>query len=194
MVCVLALIQTMAVHQLYWWSEQQQLALVVDRVCTATILYFLFPIVVLGCILVDFESTFGIGLFLLIAVLPLSGLTAYMRIRATLRKQAREARAAIGALVSLLKNASSEIRRGEVRAASPPDHGRFDCAHRGGPASDAFEAKALGAAARSWTGFGLTPRYSSSESSDVVGRTDTGGGGRGDGAAVVLSIGSDSAE
>ena len=55
---------------------------------------------------------------------------------------------AIGALVSLLKNASSEIRRGEVRAASPPGHGRFDCAHRGGPASDAFEAKALGAAAR----------------------------------------------
>ena len=43
---------------------------------------------------------------------------------------------AIGALVSLLKNASSEIRRGEVRAASPPGHGRFDCAHRGGPARD----------------------------------------------------------
>ena len=115
-VTFIALIQTMVVHRYWSYSDQQGLAITIDRVCTATILYFLFPLLVLGDICMAFPNVRATGLALIITG-PLIALVAVVVI--VRRRQAQHARkesAAVAALMNSGVSMDAEEREAQLRA------------------------------------------------------------------------------
>jgi len=66
LVTVLALIQTIVVHRLWYYGETQYLALAVDRSCNSCLIFFAFPGFVLGTYFTAFDATMDAGIALLV--------------------------------------------------------------------------------------------------------------------------------
>lgn len=64
-VTLLALTQTMVVHRYWYYGERHVIAMAIDRVCNAVLLFWFFPTVVAGYMCLAFPEVEGLGAALL---------------------------------------------------------------------------------------------------------------------------------
>lgn len=113
-VTLLALVQTVFVHRKWAFDDQQGYALSIDRICTNVLMLFMFPLAILGDVLLAFDRTFGLGVILLVAAPTVGVGMAYCLVQR--REKGRDARErnAIRSLAALPGGGTDAQRQEEL--------------------------------------------------------------------------------
>ena len=132
-ITLLALAQTVYVHRVWRHDDHQSRALSIDRICTLTIICFLFPIEVVGYGLTAFPENFAVGVALCVATPFISALAiCFMVGKADRRRVINESAAVAAIQVGSIAPSGDPLRESQLRRAFKA----FDRDKTGGLAAD----------------------------------------------------------
>lgn len=117
-ITLLALAQTVYVHRIWRHEQQQARALSIDRICTMTIICFLFPLEVFGYGLTAFPPHFALGAALCAIAPVVSALIILAMVAKAERRRATNERLAVAAIQEANLAASGDpLREVQLRRA-----------------------------------------------------------------------------